>query len=79
MLSLGKLVLVMREIIECLEVVDVGIVKLVGMNKEKIFKEVNLLFKDKNEYKNMSLFYNFYGDGKVVERIIIFIKGLRYE
>ncbi len=77
--SLGKPVLVMRETTERPEAVDVGTVKLVGTNKEKILKEAYLLLKDKNEYKNMSLLHNPYGDGKAVERIITFIKGLRYE
>lgn len=41
MLSLGKFVLVMCDIIECLEVVVVGIVKLVGIDIDKIINVVS--------------------------------------
>jgi UDP-N-acetylglucosamine 2-epimerase (non-hydrolysing) len=72
--SLGKPVLVMREITERLEAVKAGTVKLVGTNKVKITSEVEKLIKDKKEYEKMSKTHNPYGDGKASKRIIEFLK-----
>ncbi len=74
--SLGKPVLVMRDTTERPEAVDVGTVKLVGTNKEKIVFEANELLNNTESYKKMSLLHNPYGDGKAVERIVNFIKEL---
>lgn len=72
--SLGKPVLVMREITERPEAVEVGTVILVGTNKAKIILEVNSLLKDSKRYQSMSTLHNPYGDGKASERIVEFIK-----
>ena len=68
--SLGKPVLVMRDITERTEGVEAGIAKLVGTGKEKIVMEVSLLLKDKKAYENMAKAINPYGDGKTAERIV---------
>ncbi len=68
--SLGKPVLVTRNITERPEGVKTGIVKLVGNNKENIVVEASLLLKSKDEYKKMSNKKNPYGDGRASERIV---------
>jgi UDP-N-acetylglucosamine 2-epimerase (non-hydrolysing) len=67
--GLGKPVLVMRETTERPEAVDAGTVKLVGTNKELIFKEVTVLIENAEAYKRMSKAHNPYGDGKASFRI----------
>lgn len=48
--SLGKFVLVMRDIIERSEAVTAGTVRLVGTDKQRIVEEVTRFLKDENEY-----------------------------
>lgn len=73
--SLGKPVLVMRDITERPEAVEAGTVILVGTDKNKIIVEVNNLLKDSKRYQSMSTLHNPYGDGKACERIVEFIKN----
>jgi UDP-N-acetylglucosamine 2-epimerase (non-hydrolysing) len=73
-LSLGKPVLVMRNTTERPEALQMGTVKLVGTDKEKIVKEAQKLIDDKTEYEKMSKAHNPYGDGKASERIVDFLK-----
>jgi UDP-N-acetylglucosamine 2-epimerase (non-hydrolysing) len=68
--SLGKPVLVMRDVTERPEAVEQGTVKLVGTNKYKIVSEINLLLTDENYYRSMSEASNPYGDGLACGRII---------
>ncbi len=72
--SLGKPVLVMRDITERPEAISAGTVKLVGSDKENITSEVQKLLDDKNEYNKMCKAINPYGDGKSSKRIIDIIK-----
>jgi len=72
--SLGKPVLVMRDVTERPEAVDAGTVKLVGTNKEKIVSEVENVILDDVVYSEMSHAHNPYGDGKAVERILDVLK-----
>ena len=51
--SLGKPVLVMREKTERPEALNAGTVKLVGANKDRIYKGVEELLNDENLYKKM--------------------------
>jgi UDP-N-acetylglucosamine 2-epimerase (non-hydrolysing) len=67
--SLGKPVLVMREVTERIEGIKAGTARLVGTDPEKIYKYVAKLIKDKNFYSKMSKAINPYGDGKVSEKI----------
>ena len=68
--SLGKPVLVMRNITERSEAIEGGTVKLVGTDIKKIINSVDLLLNNKNEYQKMSLSHNQYGDGQACNRII---------
>jgi len=68
--SLGKPVLVMRNVSERLEGVSAGTVKVVGTDKKNIIKETQILLDSKEEYKRMSKAINPYGDGKASERIV---------
>jgi len=68
--SLGKPVLVMREVTERPEAVQAGTVLLVGTDKEKIVKGVERVLTDKDLYARMSKAHNPYGDGKACEKII---------
>lgn len=74
--SLGKPVLVMRNTTERPEAVDVGTVILVGTDKEKIVREVNLLLKNEEVFNKMTRKHNPYGDGKASIKIIDFFKHL---
>ncbi len=73
--SLGKPVLVMREVTERPEAVTAGTVRLVGPNCERIVANVAELLIDSNSYAEMSKAYNPYGDGKACERIVAALAG----
>lgn len=72
--SLGKPVLVMRDITERPEAVEAGTVILVGTNKETIFEEASKLLLDSAYYFQMSGKHNPYGDGQASQRIIATLK-----
>ena len=74
--SLGKPVLVMREVTERPEAVVAGTVRLVGTNQELIINNVTELLNDKVTYQNMSLAHNPYGDGKACDRIIEVLRNI---
>jgi len=67
--SLGKPVLVMREVTERPEAVEAGTVKLVGTDVERIVNGVNELLDDPAVYQRMSRAHNPYGDGQAARRI----------
>ncbi len=68
--SLGKPVLIMRDVTERMEGIVAGTAKLVGTNKDKILAEAIHLLEDQDYYQQMSLTHNPYGDGKASERIL---------
>lgn len=68
--SLGKPVLVMREVTERPEAVDAGTVILVGTDKAKIVSGVEKVLLDGEVYARMSKAHNPYGDGHACEKII---------
>lgn len=68
--SLGKPVLVTREVTERPEGVIAGSVLLVGTNQEKIILETESLMQDKDRYAKMSRIQNPYGDGQSAKRIV---------
>ena len=72
--SLGKPVLVMRDVTERPEAVTAGTVKLTGASKEKIASNITLLLENQDLYLKMSLAHNPYGDGKACERIVDYIR-----
>jgi UDP-N-acetylglucosamine 2-epimerase (non-hydrolysing) len=67
--SLGKPVLVMRDVTERPEAVDAGTVKLVGTSVEKITAELSELLNNEVAYAAMSFSHNPYGDGEASKRI----------
>lgn len=67
--SLGKPVLVMRDVTERPEAVEAGTVKLVGTNQQAIVTSVEELFANPVLYEKMSQAHNPYGDGKAGSRI----------
>ena len=68
--SLGRPVLVMRDITERTEGIDAGTAKIVGTDKDKIFREALKLLTDKTVYDKMAKAVNPYGDGNASKRII---------
>lgn len=68
--SLGKPVLVMREVTERPEGIKAGNAKLVGMEKGKIVSSVRLLLDSRKAYDKMSKTANPYGDGNAAKRIV---------
>lgn len=67
--SLGKPVLVLREMTERPEGIDAGNAMLVGTDREKIHTALCELLDDENKYRAMSCASNPYGDGKASDRI----------
>ena len=67
--SLGKPVLVLRDVTERPEAVDAGTVKLVGTDKDKIISEVDNVLNNRDVYQSMSKALNPYGDGNAVQHI----------
>jgi len=68
--SLGKPVLVMRDVTERPEAVEAGTVELVGANQARIVAGVSRLLEDDAHYVAMSRAHNPYGDGQACQRIL---------
>ena len=68
--SLGKPVLVMRDVTERPEAVEAGTVRLVGADTAKIVSHVSELLSNKQSYEQMAKSHNPYGDGKASARIV---------
>jgi UDP-N-acetylglucosamine 2-epimerase (non-hydrolysing) len=73
--SLGKPVLVMRNVTERPEAVKAGTVKLVGTSIELIIKESQRLLDDSEHYDNISKAHNPYGDGDACRKIVSHFKS----
>ena len=74
--SLGKPVLVMREVTERMEGVVAGTAKLVGTNIDLIVSEMSKLLDDKAAYDKMAKAVNPYGDGTACKQIADIISRL---
>ena len=72
--SLGKPVLVMRDVTERPEAVESGTVKLVGAKKTSIVSHIDQLLTDRDYYEAISQAHNPYGDGKACKKIVGHIK-----
>lgn len=72
--SLGKPVLVLRDVTERPEAVRAGTVILVGTDKKKIISQFSRLLTDRAYYKRIANAVNPYGDGKASGRISQAIK-----
>ncbi len=68
--SLGKPVLVLREVTERVEAIEAGTAKLVGTNTEQIVQAVRELMNDPSLYRKMGTAKNPFGDGKAAIRIL---------
>lgn len=68
--SLGKPVIVMREVTERPEAVEAGTVKLAGTNEEMIVSCVEELLQNDDSFNAMSNAHNPYGDGRASENIL---------
>lgn len=75
--SLGKPVLVMREITERPEALAAGTVRLVGTDAQQICAEAGRLLTDPRAYEEMSFAHNPYGDGQACERIARVLSAAR--
>lgn len=73
--SLGKPVLVMREMTERPEAVAAGTVRLVGTDRQRIVDEVTRLLQDDAAWQAMSRAHNPYGDGQACDRILSALKN----
>ncbi len=68
--SLGKPVLVLRQVTERPEAVAAGTVKVVGTDRGRIVAETLRLLEDRAAYRAMANAANPYGDGRAAERIV---------
>ena len=76
--TLGKPVLVVRKETERPEGIEAGTAKLVGVEYEDIYREMDMLINNKQEYDKMANAVNPYGDGKAAERIVdIIVNAIR--
>lgn len=74
--SLGKPVLVMRDVTERPEAVEAGTVRLVGANRVRIVESISELLENEECYRLMSRAHNPYGDGKACSRIIEVLRNM---
>ena len=72
--SLGKPILVLREVTERPEAIWFGTVKLVGLNEEKIVSAARKLLDDRRAYEKMAGATNPYGDGHAARRTVRIVK-----
>ncbi len=68
--SLGKPVLVLRDVTERGEAVEAGTVRLVGADPEQILEWTRRLLDQPEEYQAMAQAINPYGDGQAAQRIV---------
>ena len=74
--SLGKPVLVMRDVTERTEGIDAGTAKLVGTDHPLIVRELNSLLSDEKAYEAMAKAVNPYGDGTACRQIVDVISNI---
>jgi UDP-N-acetylglucosamine 2-epimerase (non-hydrolysing) len=68
--SLGKPVLVLREVTERQEGVVAGTAQVIGVKRASIVRETTRLLEDNRAYAAMARAVNPYGDGKASQRIV---------
>ena len=74
--SLGKPVLVMRDVTDRPEAIEAGTVRLVGADRGRIVANVAELLDNEASYLAMSKAHNPYGDGKACARIISILREI---
>lgn len=72
--SLGKPILVLRKVTERPEAVKYGTVKLVGLDRKKIYSAAVKLLTDKKAYRTMAAATNPYGDGTTAKKTVLAIQ-----
>jgi UDP-N-acetylglucosamine 2-epimerase (non-hydrolysing) len=72
--SLGKPVLLMRQVTERPEGIEAGCVSLVGVKRSDIVEAVGCMLTDKAAYSRMAQIANPYGDGLAAKRIVSSIR-----
>ncbi|GAA4051057.1 non-hydrolyzing UDP-N-acetylglucosamine 2-epimerase [Flavobacterium chungnamense] len=77
--SLGKPVLVLREVTERMEGVDAGNAILVGSDKQKIVLETTKLLSNLDYYNSISKASNPYGDGETSENVKLILSKSVFE
>jgi len=73
--SMGKPVLVLREVTERPEAIQAGMARLVGTDPQRIVSETVRLLTDPAEYNRMARAVNLYGDGQAAKRIVSALLG----
>ncbi len=73
--SLGKPVLVLREVTERVEGIEAGTARLVGTDPQRIVSETRRLLHDPHAYEAMARAVNPYGDGRTSRRIREILAG----
>ncbi len=68
--SLGKPVLVLRDVTERPEGVEAGVLRVIGTEENRIVRESVRLLTDNRAYAQMALQNNPYGDGRASQRIV---------
>ncbi len=74
--SLGKPVLVLRQVTERPEAIEAGTARLVGTDVERIVSTAHELLHDQTAYQMMAKAHNPYGDGKAAVRIVEHLASL---
>jgi UDP-N-acetylglucosamine 2-epimerase (non-hydrolysing) len=77
--SLGKPVLVLRDVTERPEAVESGTVELVGCDPQRILDRATTLLTDEAAWSEMAQRVNPYGDGRAVQRIVAALTGAPVE
>ncbi|MDW7652400.1 MAG: UDP-N-acetylglucosamine 2-epimerase (non-hydrolyzing) [Bacillota bacterium] len=72
--SLGRPVLVLREVTERPEAVEAGTVALVGADEERLAVNASRLLDDREAYDKMANAINPYGDGRASARIVAAVR-----
>lgn len=76
--SLGKPILVMRDVTERMEGIEGGTAKLTGTDENRIYEAFSELLHDKKKYAEMARAVNPYGDGNASKRIAdILVRDLK--
>ena len=65
----------MRERTERPEAIAAGTAKLVGVDRERIFKETQLLLDSSAAYEKMAHAANPFGDGHAAERVVSLLRS----
>lgn len=68
--SLGKPVLVMRNVTERMEGIEAGVARLVGADADRILAETSRLLTDDAAYQQMAKGVNPYGDGHAAQQVV---------